>query len=365
MKNGLPVLFSIILLNFACQKKHQPKVIFKHFPEKWHLNQTVKIYGHNLKEFNIDRVLFKVDQNIRGGTKPFDTLRIPPLPGITTGKHRITFYFFSRKKFIDSLTRPFTLFASKPPFELKYQLIAEYPHEINAFTQGLEFDGDTLYESTGLNGESSLRKTDFKTGKIIKKYNLPKQYFGEGITIWNDSIIWLTWQSKKGFVFNKKTFEQIGSFPYGKSKEGWGLTHNDRVIFKSDGTEKIRILDPETLREIDSFSVYSYKHPIKRINELEWINGKLFTNIWQKNALAVINPENGEVEAVVNLKPLLKKLKKHPGMDVLNGIAFHHKSGHIFVTGKKWDKLFEIEIDSNSIPKKQHANHPPQGLQNN
>ncbi len=358
MKNRILItLLGGLLFLAACQQKHQPKITFQHFPKKWHLGQTTKIHGHNLKEYNVNKILFKVDSNIRGGTKAFDTLIIPPLPGIQTGKHKITFYFFSGEKFIDSLVLPFTIYASNPPFELKYEIVAEYPHDIQAFTQGLEFDSDTLYESTGLNGESSLRKTDYRTGKIFMKHDLPKQYFGEGITLWKDRIIWLTWQSGKGFIFDKKTFKQIGTFPYGKSKEGWGLTHNDKVIFKSDGTEKIWILDPGTLKEIDSFSVYAYEHPIKRINELEWVNGKLFTNVWQKNALAVINPGTGEVEAVMNLKPLLKKLKKHPGLDVLNGIAFHKKSGHLFVTGKKWDKLFEIKIDSSSIPKKKPVLH--------
>ena len=259
--------------------------------------------------------------------------------------------------FFLAIKKKFTLYAATPPEKLEYELVAEYPHDIQAFTQGLEFEEDTLYESTGLYGQSTLRKIDYKTGKILKKHSFDKNIFAEGLTVWGDSVLVLTWQNGKGFVFDRN-FNQLDTFPYGKSKEGWGLCHNEKYIFKSDGTEKIWILDPHTLKELDFINVYGYENKIKRINELEWVKGAIFTNIWQKNAIAVINPKTGEVAYVMDLSGLLKKVKKHPRLDVLNGIAWHPERQTLFVTGKNWDKIFELKLilpeKKNNIP----ANHP-------
>ncbi len=343
--------FSFIVSFFILSCDNTPEITLKNFPDKWHYEKSTTIVISNLQENQIDHINFYIDSIIKGGAVVNDTIVIPALSHIPLGKHEFIIRFFSNKKFIKEIKKPFTLYAKHPPAKLSFELIQTYPHDINAFTQGLEFDGDTLYESTGLNGASSVRKVNYKTGEIIKKYDFTPEIFAEGLTLWQDSLLVLTWKNGKGFVFDKNSFESIGEFPYHKSKEGWGLCHNEKYIFKSDGTNQLWILDPETLKELRSVPVYAYHHAIKNLNELEWANGLIYTNVWQKNALAVIDPATGQVIGVLDLSSLLKHIKKHPRLDVLNGIAYHQPSGHFFVTGKNWDKIFEIKINWPEVKK--------------
>jgi glutamine cyclotransferase len=185
---------------------------------------------------------------------------------------------------------------------------------------------------------------DFKNGKVIKNVDLDRSYFGEGITVLNNKLYQLTWRRGTGFVYNPNTLERISSFKYGKSKEGWGLCNDGKQLYKSDGTEAIWTLNPETLIEEDYIQVYTNKGKIGQLNELEWINGKIYANIYQRNGVAIINPKTGAVEGVIDFSPLKKLVTQHPKLDVLNGIAYNSKTNTIFVTGKNWDKLFEIEI---------------------
>jgi glutamine cyclotransferase len=240
----------------------------------------------------------------------------------------------------------------KEPKLLKYTLVNTYPHDIKAYTQGLEFYRDTLYEgtgngagnTTGLKGISSLRKTNYKTGEVYKKVEHPEEIFGEGITILNNKVYQLTWQNLIGFIYDADTFKEIKRFNYSKRIQGWGLCNNGKMLYQSDGTEKIYFLNPETLQIEGNINVYSGANKIKSVNELEWINGKIFGNIYQRDAIAIINPTNGAVEAVINLAELKKKVAQHPDLDVLNGIAYNQKHKTLFVTGKNWDKMFEIRI---------------------
>ena len=208
----------------------------------------------------------------------------------------------------------------------------------------MEFYNGELYESTWQRGESKLRKVNYKTGEVLKNVDLANEYFGEGLTVLNDKIYQLTWQRGTGFIYNVNTLEKEGSFKYGKSKEGWGICNDDNVLYKSDGTEKIWTLYPKSLIEGDYIQVFTNKGRINNINELEWINGKIYANRYQKNGVAIINPTNGAVEGVVDFSPLKKKVTQHPKLDVLNGIAYNPETNTIFVTGKRWDKLFEVEI---------------------
>ncbi|NPA42451.1 MAG: glutaminyl-peptide cyclotransferase [Chlorobi bacterium] len=335
-------IFSLVFLVLLTRCTSE-RTKLTHFPQRWHYDTPTPVAFDNLKDQGVKVIKFRVDSIIGGGARVGDTVYLPPLRDIPLGPHEIFFYITYPDGHREVIRKKFTLYARKPPARWKYRIVAEYPHDIHAFTQGLEFSGDTLYESTGLYGKSSVRKTDFRTGRILKKKNFESDIFAEGLTLWGDSVLVLTWQNGKGFILDRK-FNRLGEFPYGKSKEGWGLCHNDRVIYKSDGTEKIWILDPRTLEEKDYFNVYAYQNKIKRINELEWVEGKIYTNIWQKNALAVINPDTGEVEAVIDLSELVKRVKHHPDLDVLNGIAYHKERGTLFVTGKNWDKIFELEI---------------------
>ena len=235
------------------------------------------------------------------------------------------------------------LVSNVQPKALKYTIVNTYPHDTGSFTEGLEFYKDTLYESTGLNGKSYFRKYDYKSGKIYKQVDLDSQYFGEGITFINDKMYLLTWQNKTGFIYNANTLKLEKTFAYDKDIEGWGMTNDGKYIYQTDKTEKIWKMDPSTQKMIDYVNVYIGGSKIPSINELEWINGKIYTNVWQKDAIAVVNPLSGAVEGVLDMSGL-RKFVKNPEAEVLNGIAYNPKTKTIFVTGKNWDKLFEITV---------------------
>lgn len=243
-----------------------------------------------------------------------------------------------------NISTTITILNNERPKIYGYKIVNEYPHDITSYTQGLEFYNDELYESTGQYGESKLRKVDYKTGNVLKNVNLANQYFGEGLTILNNNIYQLTWQENTGFVYSVETLEKTSSFKYGQSKEGWGICNDGTTLYKSDGTENIWLLHPKTLAEDSKLQVYTNKGKIIGINEMEWINGKIFANRYQKNGVAIINPKNGAVEGVIDFSPLRKLVTQHQGLDVLNGIAYNPETKTIFVTGKRWDKLFEVEI---------------------
>ena len=233
---------------------------------------------------------------------------------------------------------------SKSPKLYSYKLINTYPHDITSYTQGLEFHNGILYESTGQYGESKLRALDYKKGKVLKNINLLSSYFGEGLTILNDKIYQLTWREGRGLIYDVNKFEAIGSFNYGQSKEGWGLCNDGQKLYKTDGSENIWILNSSTLEEERFVQAYTNKGKLANLNELEWVEGKIYANRYQKNGVAIINPVNGAIEAVIDFKDLKKKVTNHPGLDVLNGMAYNPETKTLFVTGKRWDKIFEVKI---------------------
>ncbi|MEG2103282.1 MAG: glutaminyl-peptide cyclotransferase, partial [Flavobacterium sp.] len=242
-------------------------------------------------------------------------------------------------------TKRIELVSSVEPKLLNYKVINTYPHDTKAFTEGLEFYDGVLYESTGQKGDSYFRSVDYKTGKVIKQVDLPKEYFGEGITFINGKVFQLSWQEKTGFIYDAKTLKLEKTFTYDKEIEGWGMTNDGKYIYRSDGTEKIWKMDPETQKLIDYINVYSGASKIKAINELELIDGKFFVNVFQKDAIAVVNPTSGAVEGILNMSGLRKQLAPSITIeDVLNGIAYNPKTKTIFVTGKNWDKMFEITV---------------------
>ena len=227
-----------------------------------------------------------------------------------------------------------------------YKIINTYPHDINSYTQGLEFNNGFLYESTGKYGKSKLRKVNYKTGEVLQEVDLLNKYFAEGLTIINDKIFQLTWKSKIGFVYNLTDLKLLKSFNYKNSVEGWGLCNDGKHLYKSDGTEKIWKLNPNNLEEISFINVVTNNKVINKINELEWYNNKIYANTYQfnKEVGLIINPKNGEVEGVIDFSGLKEKVKDHNGLDVLNGIAYSDKRQTFFITGKNWSKLFEIKI---------------------
>lgn len=264
---------------------------------------------------------------------------------------------FTAKIYVDGkaeeLKQQITLYNDTPPLSYSYEIVNSYPHDPEAYTQGLEFYNDELYESTGQYGNSSLRKVDLETGEVLKSVNLDKTYFGEGITILNDKIFQLTWKGGRGFVYDINTFQQIDefAFKYDQSVEGWGLTNNGEKIYKSDGTEKIWILNPETLAEESFIQTLTHRTVSTKLNELEWVEGKIYANTYQKDGVAIINPENGAVEGVINFQGLRDNLGNtgdlDPLNDVLNGIAYNPNTKKLYVTGKDWDTLFEVVIKEN------------------
>ncbi len=222
-----------------------------------------------------------------------------------------------------------------------YRVVKAYPHDRQAFTQGLEYVGGVLYESTGQNGQSGIRKVKLETGEVLQQQPLDEKYFGEGITIWGKTLIQLTWQSETGFVYDADSFKQLRSFSY--TGEGWGLTHDATRIILSDGTASLRFLDPKTLKEVGRLAVHEGATPVVRLNELEVVRGEVLANVWQTTRIARISLKTGEVTGWVDLTGLLDA-RDAAAADVLNGIAYDAAGDRLFVTGKWWPKLFEIKI---------------------
>ncbi len=225
------------------------------------------------------------------------------------------------------------------PFYLA-RVVNTYPHDPSAFTEGLVFQDGFLYEGTGLYGRSALRRV--ATGQVLQSHALPSQYFGEGITIYGDRIIQLTWMNQVGFVYDKNSFAQQQTFSYGT--QGWGITHDGTRLIVSDGTSTLYFWDPDTLAELGQLAVYDDRGPVTRLNELEYIQGKIYANVWLTDRIAIIDPQTGQVTAWINLVGLLDPEDGSQSADVLNGIAYDFDGDRLFVTGKYWPKLFQIEL---------------------
>lgn len=244
-------------------------------------------------------------------------------------------------------TAPTVTNSAQPPLShpapvARYKIVNTYPHDPRAFTQGLVFTDDFLYEGTGLRGHSSLRKVDLNTGNILEVRQLPAQFFGEGITIFGNRLIQLTWRARVGFVYDRHTFQLLDTFNY--PTEGWGITHNGKSLIMSDGTSTLYLLDPQTFQEVGRLEVHTREGPVSRLNELEYVQGEIYANVWKTDRIARISPETGEVVGWIDLEGLLSPEDRKRRIDVLNGIAYDVKNDRLFATGKLWPKLFEIEL---------------------
>ena len=225
-----------------------------------------------------------------------------------------------------------------------YQIVNVYPHSSLAFTQGLVYDEGVLYEGTGLYGRSTLRRVDLETGRILQQTNLESTLFGEGIALWKDRIIQLTWQSGLGLVYGKENLTRIGNFSY--QTEGWGITSDGKRLIMSDGTDILHILDPESFAKTGQIKVTANGTPLKGLNELEYINGQIYANVWPTSWIAIISPESGEVNGIIDMQGILQENDIQVSeVDVQNGIAYDAREDRLFVTGKLWPKLFEIKLD--------------------
>jgi glutaminyl-peptide cyclotransferase len=236
---------------------------------------------------------------------------------------------------------PRKIHARRPP-EYRFKIVRAFPHDPTAFTQGLTYRGGFLYEGTGLNGRSSLRKVRLETGEVVRQVDLAPEFFGEGITLLTNEVVQVTWQSQTGFIYNLRDFRLIRRFSY--SGEGWGLTSNGHEIFMSDGTPEIRVLDTSTLAEKRRFTVHDGATPIVQLNELEFVDGEIFANVWQTDRIARISPRSGEVLGWIDLKNLLSPTYRLEPGAVLNGIAYDSNRKRLLVTGKLWPSIFEIRL---------------------
>jgi glutamine cyclotransferase len=231
---------------------------------------------------------------------------------------------------------------SETPEAYTYRVVKTHPHDPNAFTQGLVFENGFLYEGTGIYGKSTLRRVDLDTGQILQIYKLPDKYFGEGMTIFKDKIYQLTYKSKIGFVYDKSSFKLLQRFNY--PTEGWGITYDGKSLIMSDGSSTLYLWDPETLQRTGSIKVHDKDVPVSGLNELEYVKGQIFANVWPTERIAIIEPQTGQVTGWIYMQGLLSQQKFNKPVDVLNGIAYDAAGDRLFVTGKFWPKLFEIKI---------------------
>lgn len=297
----------------------------------------------NLKQVNdsisTDSIILFIDNNRVGLVKGFQHILNTEL--LTLGSHQIraTAWLNGEQQTASVGVR---LKANKAPEKLKYKVVNTYPHDINAYTQGLFYLNAHLIESTGQKGSSTLRRVDIKTGKVMQSINLERQYFGEGATIINNEIYQITWTSRKGFVYDPATFNLIRTFDY--PTQGWGLTTVGENLVMSDGSNILYYLEPKSFSEIKRVEIYNDQGPVTQLNELEYIDGMIYANIYLTNKIVIIDPQTGMVEAEVDFTGILPQTDRHSNIDVFNGIAWDKENRRLFVTGKNWPKLFEVKI---------------------
>lgn len=339
------------LLLFSCgnetdQKNSGLSLNLEHKNDVLQANDTLIASIKNEKNLQIDSIKYNFEdikiKKIKGNAPATIILDYKKL-----GNRKIEVSVYAEGEEY-KLSKEVKIFSDKKPITYTYEIVETYPHDPKAYTQGLEFYNDTLYESTGQYGRSSLRKVDFSTGEVLSQLDLGQEFFGEGLTILNNKIYQLTWREGKGFVYDVDDFEKTGSFAYNNSKEGWGLANDGSNLYKSDGTEKIWTLNPETLTEEDFIQIVTHNAIVTRMNELEWVEGKIYANTYQKDGVAIINPLTGAIEGLIDFRGLRENLgnvdQLDPQNDVLNGIAYNPNTKKLYVTGKDWDKLFEVKI---------------------
>lgn len=318
--------------------------------DKLTLGQQVAV-RMQFPDTTIDSIIYSVDGEIVG--KKQDTSAwVLDTERIGLGARNLTAKVYQAGKEVIAYSNVTVL--PEEPKQYGFEVVNEYSHDTTAFTQGLEFESGYLYESTGSGNNliTSLRKVDLTTGKVIQKKEITgsdaagQPYFGEGMTIVGDKIIMLTWLNNLGYVFNKGSFEQISTFNYQQSKQGWGLCYDPdgKRLMKTDSSNKIYFLDPTTYQETGSIAVYDSNGPVDAINELEYIDGRVYANVYGKDIIVIINPQTGAVEGQINFVGLYKNPKRAPVDEEMNGIAYDKVGKRLFVTGKQWNRLYEVKI---------------------
>jgi len=347
MKNHNFLLFILLgVLTATCGDSQKDKNAYfsfntSGFEKQYRPSDAITLEILNVQNKAIDSIIYYANEDRIGSGKAGQKLPFA-FKGRKLGYQNLKALVYFEGDNVETTARV-EVVSDITPKLLTYKVVNIFPHDTLSFTEGLEFYRDTLFESSGQYNKSKLIKYDYKTGKAFKSTDLDGKYFAEGLTIIGNKIFQLTWKENTGFIYNADTWKVEKTFNYDKNVEGWGMTNDGKSIYHSDGTEKIWTMNPTTQKMENYINVYTNTSKIKSINELEWINGKIYGNIWQKDAIAVINPVSGAVEAVLDLSGLRKQVKNSEA-EVLNGIAYNAKTNTIFVTGKYWDKLFEIKV---------------------
>ena len=342
------LLLFVVTFQLACNTKIANYITFKNplQGESFHSGKPVKIELDIPEKAEIQNISYLVDgkEFAQKNSKEFVTLDTQNLP---LGYRMLTAIVKSGDK-TDTITNNIIITTDKKPVKLKYTLVNTFPHDTSAYTQGLSFVDGKLLESTGRKGLSQLKYVDLKTGKAIKAIPLSAAYFGEGSVKVGNKIIVLTWQENVGLVYDANTLQEISTFPYQASREGWGLTYDGKQLLRSDGSNKIWLMNAASFKEEGFIEVYDNNGAVERLNELEFIDGKVYANIYGSNKIVIINPKTGVVEAEIDLSKLAPKNyfkdDYEASNNVLNGIAYDAVGKRLFVTGKKWPSLFEIKL---------------------
>jgi len=316
--------------------------------QNFNAGETVNIKLDLPKDVNPQSISYFIDGKLIDQKNNADSVSLST-KGLALG-YRIISAVVDRGESKDTVTVNIVLKTNQIPKQLSYQVVQTYPHDTTAYTEGLSYVDGRLLESTGEKGASELKWVDLKSGKTLQKTKLDPQYFGEGSLKIGDKIIMLTWQENIGFIFDAKTFKQLGTFPYQNSREGWGLTFDGKNILRSDGSNRIWLMNANTFKEESYIEVYNNNGAVSNLNELEYINGKIYANVYLTNKIVVIDPTSGIVAGEIDLSALVPQnffsTPHEEQNNVLNGIAWDEKGKRLFVGGKKWPKLYEIKITS-------------------
>lgn len=334
----------------GCKDKSEPSFTFvtPNQGQNYNWGEDIPLQIDVPKEVKVDEITYLIDQKVIGTSRNNQVMKLST-KDLKLGYRMVTAIVkYGDQK--DTISTNIVLKTNQKPIQLSYKVVNTFPHDTSAYTEGLAYIDGRLLESTGDYGASKLKWVELKTGKTLQETALDKQYFGEGSLKLGDKIIMLTYRENIGLIFDAKSFKQIGTFPYQNSREGWGLAFDGKHILRSDGTNRIWLMNAETYKEESYLEVYDNKGPVDNLNELEFIDGKIYANVYLTNKIVRIDPISGAIEAEIDLSAIVPqnyfKTSEEEQNNVLNGIAWDAKARRLFVVGKKWPKLYEIKLSA-------------------
>lgn len=344
--------FTLSLFFIACKEdKKIENLEFSTLKQTYALNEDLVLQLKTDSGINIDSVQYTINDQKIGSGKANAAVSYN-LSNLKHGTQNIKAIAYISGKTSEASIN-INVLSQVQPAIYSYTIVNTYPHDIKAYTQGLEFYGDLLIESTGngegigtrTKGKSSIRKVNAKTGEVIKINELDDAVFAEGATVLNNKIYQLTYKNNEAYVYNLESLQREKTLPYFRNMEGWGLTNDGANLYMTDGTDRVYKVNPDNFSMVDYFVISTNKGTVPYVNELEWVNGDIYANFYGQDAIGIFSPVDGTVKGVVDLSDLKSKVTSHPDLDVLNGIAYNKKTETFFVTGKNWDKMFEIRIN--------------------